>query len=146
MRKVKASPRKRVSDRTEKVASDNTGPKVDTRFKSGAEWRGNAKGRPKGSRNKLNAKFIDDLHGLWMEQGEDILRRTSKHRPQDIVKAQVALMPREMKIEKAVEQLSDTDLADLSAALLASIRVDAGAEEGAAGSVSERAGPKGVPD
>ena len=55
MTKVKANPKKRAADKTEKVASDNTGPKVDTRFKSGADWLGNAKGRPKGSRNKLNA-------------------------------------------------------------------------------------------
>ena len=38
-------------------------------FQPGANWRGNALGRPKGSRNKLAEAFIADVYADWLEHG-----------------------------------------------------------------------------
>ena len=55
------------------AAPDSTGKKLikprPTAFRPGAEWKGNAEGRPKGSRNRLSEAFIADVHDVWRMVG-----------------------------------------------------------------------------
>jgi len=67
-------------------------------FKSGAEWRGNAKGRPKGSRHKLSSQFIEDLHDAWMEHGPDIIRFSIVKNPVAVLEAVSRLVPRDFQV------------------------------------------------
>jgi len=47
-------------------------PQQDTQFKSGAEWKGNAKGRPKG-------KTIKELVREWLEDHPDDMKAFVEH-------------------------------------------------------------------
>lgn len=86
--------------------ADKTGKKVrGVPFKPGAEWNGNAKGRPKGSRNKLCKRFIEDLRTVWDEMNEqgrgkgiEALRALAAERPDAFVKAVGNLVPREFDL------------------------------------------------
>ena len=101
-------------------ATVTTAPKVPPQlkpFKSGAEWNGNAAGRPKGSRHKLGAAFIDDLYAAWQAKGKDVIERVIKDRPHEFIKSVASILPKEVEVKTTtVQELSDDDLA---AALIA---------------------------
>jgi hypothetical protein len=96
-------------------ASDNTEGKVDTRFKAGAEWRGNAAGRPKGARSKLTTEFFENFHAAWQEHGADALKKVAESSPRDFVRAAAMLMPKEVELKSPLNDLSDDELAELIA-------------------------------
>jgi hypothetical protein len=82
-----------------KAASVTTGAaarKTDTRFKPGAEWKGNAKGRPKGSRHKLSEAFVADLCATWEEHGIDAIKRVAKNDPASFLRVIASLVPKEL--------------------------------------------------
>ena len=97
-------------------APDNSGKKTGkprpTTFKPGAEWRGNAKGRPKGSRNRLSEDFIADLHDVWrmvgtltdeeiaeLPAGKRALILIAAARPVSFVTVVGNLVPREFDVD-----------------------------------------------
>jgi len=100
--------------------SHTTDPKLKappTAFKPGAEWRGNAAGRPKGSRHKLGTAFIDDLYAAWQTSGKDVIARVIAERPHEFIKSVASILPKEIEVKTTtVQELSDDDLA---AALIA---------------------------
>lgn len=100
--------------------SHTTDPKLKappTAFKAGAEWKGNAAGRPKGSRHKLGTAFIDDLYEAWQTQGKDVIARVIEERPHEFLKSVASILPKEIEVKTtAVQDLSDDDIA---AALIA---------------------------
>ena len=98
-------------------ASDNTEGKVDTRFKAGAEWRGNAVGRPKGARSKLTTEFFEDFCAAWKEHGVKALKDVAKKNPKDFVRAAAMLMPKEVELKSPLNDLSDAELTDLIVAV-----------------------------
>ena len=59
---------------------------------------GNPKGRPKGSRHKLSAQFIEDLHDAWMEHGPDIIRFSIVKNPVAVLEAVSRLVPRDFQV------------------------------------------------
>ena len=67
-------------------------------FKPGAEWTGNASGRPPGSRNKLCAQYIDDLQTVWKEEGIKAIRAAARKRPVAFMNAVGNLVPREFDL------------------------------------------------
>jgi hypothetical protein len=103
---------KSVSDTTEKKLANL---KV---FKPGSEWTGNAKGRPRGSRNKLGEDFIAAMHADFEAHGADTIKRVREERPADYVKVIAGILPKELNVTtNALEELSDDDLAAGIAAL-----------------------------
>jgi hypothetical protein len=86
-------------------------------------WRpgqsGNPAGRPKSSRHKINEHFLRDLQALWEKHGYDILEATAAKKPEVIVKAMVALLPKQVELAKPLEEMTDEQLAVIAEHLLA---------------------------
>ena len=80
---------------------------------------GNPAGRPKGSRHKINEDFLRDLQALWEEHGYDILEETVAKKPEVIVKAMVALLPKQVELAKPLDEMTDEQLAVIAGHLLA---------------------------
>jgi hypothetical protein len=102
------------------TAADTTAKKLAnlTNFKPGAEWTGNAKGRPKGSRNKLGEEFIAAMHDDFTKHGAATIAKVREERPADYVKVIAGILPKELNVTtNALEELSDDDLAAGIAAL-----------------------------
>lgn len=59
---------------------------------------GNPKGRPKGSRHKLAQAFVTDLQEMWEAHGKEILAMCLKDKPGDVLKAIVALCPKDVNL------------------------------------------------
>lgn len=71
-------------------------------------------GRPKGSRNKLEAKFYDDLYGDWKQNGLEAIQKMREKTPGDYVKVVASQMPKKHELDRApIDDLSDAQLADL---------------------------------
>jgi hypothetical protein len=72
-------------------------------------------GRPKGSRNKLGAAFLDALHADWQVHGADAIARVRQDRPQDYLKVVASTLPKDLHVRDArtsdPRELSDEDLA-----------------------------------
>lgn len=115
-------------------------PKQLTPWKPGQS--GNPKGRPKGSRNKLSERCIDDLHADWLEHGASAIVRMREERPHEYVKAVVSILPREVKIEHT-DDMTDEQLTKRARQLAADLGIAIGIIEGTGqGSGSEEAASK----
>jgi hypothetical protein len=82
---------------------------------------GNAlgKGRPRGARNKLASRVLQDLLEVWDEaiiegkavtRGKAALRTMSRERPSDFAKLYAGIMPREFWVESVATELADDEL------------------------------------
>src|SRR6266567_2346039 len=76
---------------------------------------GNPKGRPIGSRNKLNEKFILALHDDFAEHGPAVIERVREQRPDVYLKVIASILPREMhfKNESPFEGMSSEQLDEM---------------------------------
>ena len=105
-----------MSDEPTKATNpDETGQKVETKFKSGAEWKGNAAGRPKGSRSKLSEEFLADLLEDWREGGVTALKAARVSQPGVYCKIVASLLPKELTVKNELSEFTDEQLAALSA-------------------------------
>ena len=68
----------------------------DGQFKKGHKRGG---GRPRGARNKLTNKYINDLHEIYKEDGKDKLRETLQDRPEGFIKLVAALVPKDVDVK-----------------------------------------------
>jgi hypothetical protein len=66
---------------------------------------GNAKGRPRGSRNKLSEEFFRDLCDAWQAFGKPALMSAAWTNPTDFVRVVAQLMPKDV-------ELTATNIAD----------------------------------
>ena len=70
-------------------------------------------GRPKGARNKLGERFLDDLYALWQSDGTEVLREARQDKPMEFAKMVAGLLPRELLLRKdPVDEMSDEEIAD----------------------------------
>lgn len=84
-------------------------------------------GRKPGSRQAVATRFFNDLHALWQEQGEAVLRRAAFEKPMEFASMVAKLMPQKLEISTPTDGLSDDrfasliDLAERMAALKAGV-------------------------
>lgn len=82
---------------------DETGKPIDrralTQFRPGAQWRGNTKGRGKGTRNKVADAFCRDLLELWEEHGPSILRAAALKNPVQFIQVIAHIIPRDFQLD-----------------------------------------------
>lgn len=84
----------------------------DLKFKSGAEWTGNAAGRPKGSRNKLGEEFLKDLLADWKEHGAATIEKVRVERPHEYLRVTASILPKELNVNVSeFDDLTDEQLA-----------------------------------
>ena len=83
---------------------------------SAPQWQpgqsGNPKGRPLGSRNKLNEKFILALHDDFEKHGPAVIAEVREKRPEMYLKVIASVLPRELhfKSANAFDGISDEEL------------------------------------
>ena len=87
------------------MSDENNGQDPKGRFAPG----NGGGGRPKGSRNKLGEKLIEDLYEHWQKNGMKAIEAMFEERPHEYVRAVVSILPREVKIEN-VDSMTDEEL------------------------------------
>src|SRR5262245_59709045 len=60
---------------------------------------GNPAGRPLGSRNKLNEKFILALHDDFVQHGAKVIEQVRKEKPDIYLKVIASILPRELHVK-----------------------------------------------
>ena len=63
---------------------------------------GNPLGRPKGSKNKISEKFLENLYENWERQGANALDKAAENEPMQYVKMVASLVPRELMKETSI--------------------------------------------
>lgn len=99
-------------------------------FKPGQS--GNAAGRPKGSRNKLETDFLDKLYADWQVGGEGVIAKVRESDPVAYLKIVAQLLPKESKVDlsvRAIESVSDEQARLMAEALIDSARASPGVRE-----------------
>ena len=83
------------------VKTDNTKSKLRglKPFKSGSEWTGNAKGRPKGSRNKVSTEFYNDVYHLWLDKGNQALSDMLDESPTKFCQMVAQVLPKHVEVD-----------------------------------------------
>ena len=71
---------------------------------------GNPAGRPKGSRNKLEERFLADLAKDWEEHGAATLVKAREKDPVGYVKVAASLMPKQVDTDGALEGITRDEL------------------------------------
>lgn len=56
-------------------------------------------GRPKGARQKLGEKFLEDLFEAWDAKGIAAINQVISERPQDFLKVVASILPKEIAAE-----------------------------------------------
>ena len=87
-----------------------------------APWKpgqsGNPKGRPKGSRNKINEQFLQDFYEAWQAFGRPALVATAWSDPVAFVRVAAGMLPKEIEAtvrSLTAKELGDDELADIAA-------------------------------
>jgi hypothetical protein len=85
-----------VSDTTGRALTTKKRRKAPkTAFKPGAEWCGNAKGRPIGARNRFSEQYVNDFHDVWRRRGKAAIEQLADERPGDFVKIGAAILSKQ---------------------------------------------------
>ena len=63
---------------------------------------GNPMGRPKGAKNKVSEKFLENLQDNWEKHGVNALEKAAENDPMQYVKMVASLVPRELKQETSI--------------------------------------------
>ena len=92
------------------VEPEITGNKqASTWFKPGQS--GNAAGRPKGARSRLQENFLAVLANDFKENGEAAIQKMRQERPSEYVKCIASLMPRQLELDRPMQEMTDDELA-----------------------------------
>src|SRR6516225_804468 len=84
---------------------------IGTPFQKG---RAKTAGRVKGSRNKICARFIDDLHAEWERSGASALAIFAKEDPGGFAKLTASILPKELEVTQTqLMEIPDDELTAL---------------------------------
>ena len=67
-------------------------------FKPGAEWTGNAAGRPKGSRHKITEDFLSAVADEFEKHGRAALTKVREEDPSTYLRVVAQLIPKESEL------------------------------------------------
>jgi hypothetical protein len=98
---------------------------------------GNPAGRPKGSRGKLEERFLADLLADWQDNGAATLAAAREKDPVGYVKVAASLMPKQIQDDGGLEDFNRDELRLAIDALRSFVALRASGEPG--GEVSEPA-------
>lgn len=93
---------------------------------------GNPGGKPVGARNTLNTAFLKDLTKVWKERGLGCLERLANEDPAALVRACVALVPKEIAAEikhRHITEMPDEELYELIRSGSRTLEAEEGASE-----------------
>ena len=110
----------------------------DYRFKPGQS--GNPAGRPRGSRSKLLECVVGDFHVDWVANGVEVIATLRRTRPADYVRAVIAILPKDIRIEHANDMTDDELLKRIC-----QLAGDLGYTLGVAGDVLQLPAPEAPP-
>jgi hypothetical protein len=86
---------------------------ADGRDKKSGQFTAGNGGRPQGSRNKLQAKFIEELAKDFETEGEAVIRFVRTDKPVDYLKIIASVLPKELLMpDSPLSDVSDEDLAE----------------------------------
>ena len=88
---------------------------------------GNPAGRPKGSRSKLQEAFLAALSDDFAENGIEAIQIMRLEKPSDYVRCVASLMPKQLEVERPLQDMTDDELSDSIEALRRFIAQGAGA-------------------
>jgi hypothetical protein len=63
-------------------------------------------GRKPGSRNKLSEAFVADVQASWEKHGAEVLERVAREEPGTYLRAIVALMPKDVRLDVSVDPVA----------------------------------------
>jgi hypothetical protein len=88
-------------------------------------------GRPKGSRNKLGEKFLQDMYADWQQNGVSVIVAVRENKPDVYLKIVASLLPQQLEIEDSTfDGITDEQLSVLIAAARSALGI---ADEDGAG-------------
>lgn len=70
-------------------------------FKPGQS--GNPKGRPKGSRDRINEAFLRDVMKAWEQHGVDAINKVAQSDPVNFVKVVAGLLPKDVNVAGEID-------------------------------------------
>jgi hypothetical protein len=73
------------------------------RFVAGNSGNG---GRKPGARGKLGSLFVEDLHRVWQDVGEDALRRCAADDPGQFLRVVASLLPKDVSLTVGLDATS----------------------------------------
>jgi hypothetical protein len=86
---------------------------TDTRFKPGVS--GNLSGRPRGSRNRIAGRFLDDVTEVWEAHGKEALITAIKREPMQFSKMVAGILPTQI-VATTLTVSAEVDLANVEQA------------------------------
>ncbi len=91
---------------------------------------GNPAGRVKGSRSKLQENFLKALSEDFEANGIEAIQTMRQEKPADYVRTIASLMPKQLEIERPLQEMTDDELTDSIDALRRFIAQGAGTGSG----------------
>ena len=117
---------------------------IDNEDKSSKPWKfqpGNkaSPGRPKGARSRLQENFLAALADDFAEYGVQAIQTMRAEKPSEYIKTVASLMPKQLELDRPLQDLTDDDLAIGIHALQAYITANGLSEGTGAATVLEQA-------
>lgn len=120
-------------------------PPAEHQFKPGNL--ANPGGKPVGARNKLNARFLNELIKQFDAHGAEAIRNCAENDPSTFVRVLASLQPKELEIKRPLDDISDEQLDAAYVAVRAILGAqNAGSGEGGQGQAQPAASLQAVPE
>lgn len=115
-------------------------PPIETRWEPGKS--GNPGGRP-ASRNRLTARFLNDLADDFEANGKEAIQKCRETKPDAYIKAIAALCPKEIELKRPLEEMATDELISALNALTSYLASQT--DQPGAGTPGEREPPGELP-